>query len=109
MGVFKVAEADQIQPGTMQKFSVDQHMILIANVDGSYYALDNKCPHMGGDLSQGKLVGKTVTCPRHGASFDVTSGESLANAKIAFISMKVGNATAYPVKLEGNDIFVELK
>ena len=108
MGVFKVAEADQIQPGTMQKFSVDQHMILIANVDGSYYALDNKCPHMGGALSGGDLEGATLVCPRHGAKFDVRTGKSVGNAKLAFISVKVGDATAYPVKLEENDILVEL-
>ncbi len=63
---------------------------------------------MGGDLSGGKLEDTTVTCPRHGAKFDVQSGKSLSGAKIAFVNMKVGDAKSFPVKVEGNDILVEL-
>ena len=40
--------------------------------------------------------------------FDVRTGKSVGNAKLAFISVKVGDATTFPVKVEGNDIFVEL-
>jgi len=83
-------------------------MILLANVGGAIYALDNKCPHLGGDLSAGVLDGTMVTCPRHGAKFDVRTGENLGNAKIAFIKMNVGNAKSFSVKTEGNDILVDL-
>mgnify|MGYP000947732259 CR=1 FL=1 len=108
MGYRKVTEVDKVKPGTMAKFTVEQHTVLLANVDGAFYALDNKCPHMGGDLSGGTLSGANVTCPRHGAQFDVRTGGNLANAKIAFVGMKVGDAKTYPVKTEGNDVFVDL-
>jgi 3-phenylpropionate/trans-cinnamate dioxygenase ferredoxin subunit len=108
MAYVKIAEANQLQPGEMKHFSSDKGEILLANVDGAFYALNNKCPHMGGDLSGGVLEGSTVTCPRHGAKFDVRTGKNLGNAKIAFIKMNVGDASAYPVQLDGNDILVEL-
>ena len=104
----QVAEVDKVKPGTMAKFTVEQHTVLLANVDGAFYALDNKCPHMGGSLSGGDLEGGTLTCPRHGAKFDVRTGKSVGNAKLAFVSVKVSDATTFPVKVEGNDILVEL-
>ena len=108
MAYEKVAEANQLQPGEMKRFPLQNRMILLANVDGAIYALDNKCPHLGGDLSAGVLDGTTVTCPRHGAKFDVRTGENLGNAKITFLKMNVGNAKSFPVKTEGNDILVDL-
>ncbi|MEZ4508122.1 MAG: Rieske 2Fe-2S domain-containing protein [Eubacteriales bacterium] len=108
MGYRKLTEVDQVTPGTMAKFSIDPHMILLVNVNGAFYALDNKCPHLGGDLSGGKLDGETITCPRHGAQFDVRTGNNLAGAKIAFVNMKVGNAKSYPVRVEGHDVLVNL-
>ncbi len=108
MGYRKVTEVDKVKPESMSKFTIDQHTILLANVNGAFYALDNKCPHMGGDLSGGELDGETITCPRHGAQFNVRTGDNLANAKIAFVKMKVGNAKSYPVRTEGNDVLVDL-
>ena len=65
-------------------------------------------PHMGGDLSQGSLEGATLSCPRHGAKFDIRTGTNVGGAKLAFIHMNVGNAKVFPVKIEGKDILVEL-
>lgn len=108
MAYRKIAEANQLQPGEMKGFSTEKGTVLLANVDGTFYALDNKCPHMGGNLSGGELDGTTITCPRHGAKFDVRTGRNLGSAKIAFVKMNVGDATSYPVKVEGNDILAEL-
>ena len=108
MAYSKIAEANQLQPGEMKSFPVGNRNVLLANVEGTFYALDNKCPHLGGDLSAGVLDGTTVTCPRHGAKFDVRTGENLGNAKIAFIKMNVGDAKSFPVKTEKNDILVDL-
>ena len=108
MSYDKVAEKDMIPSGGMKSFPVNGKTVLLANVDGAYYALDNKCPHMGGNLSQGSLEGATLACPRHGAKFDVRTGANVAGAKLAFVHMNVGNAQAFPVKVEGEDILVEL-
>ena len=104
----KVAELDALKPGEKKSFPLSGKTVLLANVGGTIYALDNKCPHMGGNLAGGVLEGTTVTCPRHGAKFDVRTGQNLGNAKIAFVKMNVGDAKAFPVKIDGNDILVDL-
>ena len=108
MSYVKIAETDMILPGQKKAFPLDGKTVLIANVGGAFYALNNKCPHMGGDLSEGLLEGATLTCPRHGARFDARTGANVGGAKLAFIHMNVGNAKAFPVKIEGKDILVEL-
>ena len=108
MGYVKIAAISDVLPGEKKKFTLNNKTVLLANVDGAFYALDNKCPHLGGSLSDGEMEGGTLACPRHGAKFDVRTGKSVGNAKLAFISMKVGDATSFPVKVEGNDVLVEL-
>ncbi len=51
--------------------------IMIANIDGKYYAISDRCGHSNASLSMGSLNGKVVTCPLHGAQFDVTIGRKL--------------------------------
>ncbi len=74
----KVAETAEVPPGKMKNVTVDGEEILIANVEGKYHAIGSKCTHRGGDLSKGVLSGKVVKCPRHGARFDVATGEVMS-------------------------------
>ena len=104
----EVAQVNQISPGTMQSFKVGDRQILIANLDGKFYALNNICPHAGGDLSKGKLEGKTVTCPNHGSKFDVTTGICTSGPKIGFFKLKAKDASAHELKLEGNSIKIAI-
>ena len=108
MSFVKIAETDMIAPGEKKDFPLNGKTVLLANVDGAFYALNNKCPHMGGSLTDGTLEGATITCPRHGAKFDVRTGKNLNSAKIAFVQMKVDDAGSFPVKVEGKDILVEI-
>ena len=108
MQYVKLANVGEVNPGEKKKILINGKTILLTNVEGLYYALDNHCPHMGGLLSGGDLEGTTLTCPRHGAKFDVRTGKSVGNAKLAFVSVKVGDATAYPIKVEGEEVFIEL-
>ena len=54
---------------------VEDHLIAIYNVEGTFYALDGVCPHQGGPLGKGRLEGCTVKCPWHGWQFDVINGQ----------------------------------
>lgn len=108
MSFVKIAKIDMIPAGEKMSFPLDGKKILLVNVEGAIYALDNKCPHLGGALSGGDLDGATLACPRHGAKFDVRTGKNVGDAKLAFIHVKVGDATVFPVKVEGQDILVEL-
>jgi 3-phenylpropionate/trans-cinnamate dioxygenase ferredoxin subunit len=102
----KATTTDQVPEGGKLKAAVEDKTLLITNIGGAYYAIDNRCPHMGGSLYDGKLEGDTVTCPRHKSVFSVKSGEVIQNGNIAFIRLKVSNAKAYPVKIEGEDLLV---
>ena len=104
----KVAETSEIPLGTMKKVVLNSKEILIANVEGNYHAIGNKCTHAGGDLSKGKLEGNIVICPRHGSRFDVTTGKVVSGPKILFIALKVKDEPLIPVKVEGNDVLINL-
>jgi 3-phenylpropionate/trans-cinnamate dioxygenase ferredoxin subunit len=72
IGVGKQAE---VPAGTAKVYQVGDRDIAVCNVDGELYAIDDVCTHDGGSLDQGYLEGYEVECPRHGARFDVRTGE----------------------------------
>ena len=99
----------------MKKTEVQGREILLARVGDSYYAADNRCPHLNGDLSQGKLEGTVVTCPRHASQFDLKDGNVVRWLKGSGILSKIGGAlkssrplTTYNVTIEGDSILVEV-
>ena len=75
-GWLEVANVDEIPLGTMKHVEVNDREIAIANVNGKFYAIDDRCGHASARLSSGGLRGNIVTCPLHGAQFDVTSGKN---------------------------------
>ena len=72
-----VLHKDALSPGQVTEIIVAGTAIALANVDGTYHALCNTCPHAEGSLGEGALSGSTLTCPYHGWQFDVTSGSCL--------------------------------
>ena len=74
----EVGKGDEIPTGKIKHIEVDGKEIVIANANGKFYALNDRCAHMNAPLSLGNLTGNVVTCPFHGAKFDVTSGKKLA-------------------------------
>ena len=100
-GYVKVASTSEVTPGQTKMVEVEGKKIALFNVDGSIYAIDDTCTHRGGPLSKGVLEGKQVTCPWHGATFDVTTGDVL--------DPPAPNGVArYNVRLEGSNIEVEV-
>jgi glycine betaine catabolism B len=97
----KIATIDEIPPGSMKSFEVNGTTILVANVEGNFYAMGGLCTHVRAPLESGWLDGYDVICIRHGAKFDVTTGEVIE-----------GPATdpepVYAVRVEGNDLLVEI-
>src|SRR5262245_54905492 len=76
-GFVKVAEVDQIPEGGRKSIVLDDRSVLLVRVAGNYYAFEDLCTHDGQPLTDGPLAGKEITCPRHGARFDVTTGRPL--------------------------------
>ena len=114
MGEFtEVSKIDELKNGTMRAVSVAGREILLARVGDKYYAADNLCPHMKGNLSQGKLEGTVITCPLHGSQFDISNGQVVRWLKGGLMS-KLGGAlkmskalTVYNVKVEDGKVLVE--
>ena len=106
MEFIKALELAELPAGKMVRVEVGGKEILVANVAGSIYAITRNCTHLGGPLAKGKLEGSTVTCPWHGAQFDVKTGQALGEAKIAFLKMKVKSEECYPVKVEGTTLLI---
>lgn len=75
MSVFvEVAKKDELEDGSMRKIVADGTELLLARVDGRYYCIQAKCPHLGGDLSKGVLNGTIIECPLHHSRFDLADG-----------------------------------
>jgi nitrite reductase (NADH) small subunit/3-phenylpropionate/trans-cinnamate dioxygenase ferredoxin subunit len=98
--LIKVAETNEVPPGTAKTVDVEGRPVALFNIDGTYYAIDDTCTHRGGPLSEGAVEGTTVTCPWHGAKYDVTTGNVLQPPA----PQGVGH---YNVQVDGNDIKVE--
>lgn len=102
MGTFhKVAEVKELAPGSGKAVEVSGQRIALFNIGGTVYAIGDTCTHRGGPLSEGTLEGTTVTCPWHGAEFEVTTGKNLAPPA-------PGAVPSYKVRVEGSDIQVEI-
>jgi 3-phenylpropionate/trans-cinnamate dioxygenase ferredoxin subunit len=108
MAFVRVAATSDIPAGSMKKVSAGGEDILVANVGGAYSALANKCPHAGGSLAEGTLDGSIVTCPKHGAQFDVTSGKAVGKAKVVVFRVTPKDAKTYATRVEGSDILVDV-
>lgn len=80
---------DELQPGTIGEFFVDEVAIAVANVEGTLYALDNTCPHAGGPLGDGTLDGTTVACPWHGWTYDVCTGVCEVDPELSVATHRV--------------------
>ena len=106
-GFIKVANKDDIPVGKIKKVRLGDKDVLIANVSGNFYAINDSCTHQGEDLSQGKLVGNIVECPKHHSKFDVTTGKVVLLPSIAFFHPKINDEKTYQVKVENEGIMIK--
>lgn len=96
----RVARVAEINDGQLKTISVGDKRIVLANVGGEFFALDDACAHAGCSLgNEGILEGEVITCGCHGAQFEVKSGKALTLPATT-------NVATYPVRVENNDIYV---
>jgi 3-phenylpropionate/trans-cinnamate dioxygenase ferredoxin subunit len=100
-GFIKVATVDEVAQNGSLLVQVDGIEVALFNLGGEIYAIENVCTHDGGPLVEGTIVnGCEVMCPRHGARFDIRTGEAL--------SFPAFEPTAsYAVRVEGNEVWIE--
>lgn len=102
MGKIIVGKTLDISSGKMQKVTADGKEILVVNLDGNYFAMDDTCTHAGASLADGQLDGSILTCDWHGAKFDCKTG------KLYAFPVKIKDLNSYKVVVESDNVFLEL-
>lgn len=85
----KVARIEDLPPGGRRVADVDGVSVVLFNLAGDYFAIEDACTHDGGELASGELEGDEIICPRHGARFNLRSGAVTAPAYSPVPAMKV--------------------
>ncbi len=99
MEYYNVAKVGDIKNYQVKQYTVNDHRIVLANVEGTYFATQDLCTHDGGPLGEGEVFDHEIECPRHGARFDLRTGEVVALP--AMFPIKT-----FPVRVEGDNIQV---
>ena len=96
-----VADLSECPPGNLLEVEAGRERIVLANVDGDIYALQNRCSHQDLPLSDGELEGDRLECLYHGARFDVCTGKAVGLPAIKPVP-------SYDVQIRGQEIFVQI-
>lgn len=96
----RVASINEVPPGSRKLIDFDYVTVALINVDGSFYCIEDVCSHDGGPVAEGMIEGYAISCPRHGANFDIRDGSALSLPAVQPIP-------TYEVKVEDNQIFIE--
>lgn len=100
MAFVKVAGVEEVPVGTGIGVAVGRRELGIFNVDGEFYAIDNRCPHADGPLSEGYIEGEMVSCPWHAWMFSVKTGKMAYNSFVCLAT--------FPCKVEEGAVFVDV-
>jgi 3-phenylpropionate/trans-cinnamate dioxygenase ferredoxin component len=100
LGFVAVATVSTLAPGAMTFVVVERARVLLVNVEGTFYALQDACGHRGASLAKGTLTGHVVECPLHYACFDVRTGR-LLNGPVS------ADLVTYEVRVEGDIVYVK--
>ena len=101
MAVLPVAQASEIPVGQCKPVDAGGKRLLVCHTEQGFYAVDDTCTHDDGPLADGWLDGNAIECPRHGARFDVQTGQVLCLPAAVPIR-------SYPLSIEGNQISVDV-
>lgn len=101
MAWLTVAGANEIQPGDFIQVDTGTLYILVCNVKGQLYAIEDQCTHDGSSMATGCLEGDQIICPRHGARFCLRSGAALTPPAYDAVQ-------TFPVRINANQIEVDL-
>src|SRR5881396_1458905 len=99
--LIRVAARSDVGPGKAIAVELTGQRIAVFNVEGTFYAIGDTCTHRGGPLSEGEVNGTTVTCPWHGAQYDLKTGGVLTPPAPQGVA-------SYKVVVEGDAVSIEL-
>ena len=96
-----VASVDELPNGERILIDIDGEPIAVFNIAGEYFAIMDVCSHDDGPVAEGEVSGFEITCPRHGAHFDIRDGKALTLPAVVDIP-------AYPVRVSGDEVQIGL-
>jgi len=99
-GFVAVGSTGDLAPGEMKFVAVDRERVVLANIDGTFYALRDVCGHRNAPLSRGRLIGCLIECPLHFAQFDMRTGKLVDGPVSTDIAV-------YEVRVESSVIYVK--
>jgi len=88
-----IAPASELPNGERLFVEIEGRSIVIFNIAGQFYSIEDVCSHDDGPVGEGELEGYNVVCPRHGGEFDVRTGKAVQLPAVVDIA-------AYPVRVE---------
>lgn len=97
----RIGRVADVPQGGAEVFPVDGRRIAVYRLEDGFYAIDDICTHDGGPLAEGEVEGDEVICPRHGARFSIKTGAALTFPAVTPVDR-------YPVRVEGDELFVGL-
>jgi nitrite reductase/ring-hydroxylating ferredoxin subunit len=98
--LIRVCSLEEIPAGEARAFTVEGYEVAIFNTGSEVYAIENRCPHMGAELSEGELVNDAVCCHNHGWMIDLATGE---------VQDREGySAATFPVSVENGEVYVQI-
>ena len=106
MTFVKACNINEISP--MKMVYLDKQEILLVKLDDKIYAIEGLCSHKGAPLDEGELNDRVLTCPWHQSKFDVTSGKVVMVPFDEEVDGKVRNQKKYEIKIQGEDVFVNV-
>lgn len=117
----KAAQASAIVEGKNQCVKLNDQKILLVKHQGTIYALENRCTHLGLSMEKGKVEDGAITCPWHGSTFDIASGENRDwvnsvlsvsvpkwTAKLIAMGKEPQPVRTFPVEVVDDDVFVDV-
>jgi nitrite reductase (NADH) small subunit len=96
----RVASVKDVPVAEIRQVSAAGKTIALANVGGSFHAMDGTCVHRGGPLGEGTLEGTLVTCPWHGWQFDAVTGKSTLDPS--------KGVACFAVEVRGDEVFIDV-
>jgi nitrite reductase/ring-hydroxylating ferredoxin subunit len=92
----------EVQDGKLMHITAGGKEIVVTKLDGNYYAMDNVCTHAGADLHEGELSNNELTCPWHGAKWDIKTGNLIS------FPQKLEPLQSHKISIENDTLYIEI-
>jgi len=97
-----VGKSSEVQDGKLMHITAGGKEIVVTKLDGNYYAMDNVCTHAGADLHEGELSNNELTCPWHGAKWDIKTGNLIS------FPQKLKPLHSHKISIEKDTLYIEI-